>query len=92
MKCEVNGLSFVAKCFDDVHALLGIKLEPGTEQDIITTLEKFPEVAAAYKSLGENDVIALLTIESSKQLTEFVVEKIRNLKGVLDTKTTLIRK
>ncbi len=85
-------MSFKAKCFEDVHEILGIKVEPGTEPDIINKLKSFPEVAAVYKSLGDYDIIALLTIEDSRDLTEFVGSKIRDIKGVVDTKTTLIGK
>lgn len=85
-------MSFVAKCFEDVHEILGIKVEPGTEPAVIKELETAPQVAAVYKSLGDYDIIALLSIEDSRELTEFIVEKVRKLKGVVDTKTTLIRK
>ncbi|KYK37091.1 MAG: hypothetical protein AYK19_07495 [Theionarchaea archaeon DG-70-1] len=85
-------MSFIAKCFEDVHQILGIKVEPGTEPEISKELENLPEVAAVYKSLGDYDLIALLSIEDSRALTEFVGEKVRKLKGVVDTKTTLIRK
>jgi DNA-binding Lrp family transcriptional regulator len=82
----------VAKCFEDVHEILGIKVEPGNEPTVIKELETSPQVAAVYKSLGDYDVIALLSVEDSRELTEFIVEKVRKLKGVVDTKTTLIRK
>lgn len=85
-------MSFVAKCFDDVHEILGIKVEPGTEPAVIKELETSPKVAAVYKSLGDYDIIALLSVEDSRELTEFIVETVRKLKGVVDTKTTLIRK
>ncbi|MGD2248587.1 MAG: Lrp/AsnC ligand binding domain-containing protein [Candidatus Methanofastidiosia archaeon] len=85
-------MSFVAKCFEDVHEILGIKVEPGTEQDVLKELKKIPEVAAVYKSLGDYDIIALLSIEDSQALTKFVVDTVRKMTGVVDTKTTLIRK
>lgn len=85
-------MGFVSKCFDDVHEILGIKVEPGTEDTILKELKKSPGVAAVYTSLGEFDIIALLNIEDSQHLTEFVIEKVRNIKGVIDTKTTLIKK
>jgi len=85
-------VGFVSKCFDDVHQILGIKVEPGTEDTILKELKKSPGVAAVYTSLGEFDIIALLNIEDSQHLTEFVIEKVRNIKGVIDTKTTLIKK
>ncbi len=85
-------MSFKAKYFEDVHEILGIKVEPGTEPEIIEGLKKCPEVAAVYKSLGDYDIIALLNIEDSRKLTDFVGSKVRSLKGVVDTKTTLIGK
>ena len=89
---EVNELSFVAKCFENVHEILGIKVEPGSEDRIKKELKKFPEVAAVYTSLGEHDIIALLTVENSQELTRFIMEKVRTIKGVIDTKTALIKK
>ncbi|MBU7042163.1 MAG: Lrp/AsnC ligand binding domain-containing protein [Theionarchaea archaeon] len=85
-------MGFVSKCFDDVHEILGIKVEPGSEDIILKELRKSPGVAAVYTSLGEFDIIVLLTIQDSQDLTEFVIEKVRNMKGVIDTKTTLIKK
>lgn len=85
-------MGFVAKCFENVHEILGIKIEPGAEDPIKKELKKFPEVAAVYVSLGEYDIIALLTIEDSRELADFVSEKVRTLKGVKGTTTTLIRK
>jgi DNA-binding Lrp family transcriptional regulator len=85
-------VGFVSKCFDDVHEILGIKVDPGTEDNLLKELRKSPEVAAVYTSLGEFDIIALLNIEDSQDLTEFVIEKVRNMKGVIDTRTTLIKK
>jgi DNA-binding Lrp family transcriptional regulator len=69
-----------------------VKVDPGKEPHIVKILEKFPQVAAVYKSLGDYDIIALLSIEDSQQLTEFVMDTLRKVEGVVDTKTTLIRK
>lgn len=88
----MSRLGFVAKCFENVHEILGMKVQPGTEEEIKKELKKFPEVAAVYTSLGDYDIIALLTIEDSRELTHFVTETVRNIKGVLETTTTLIRK
>ncbi len=85
-------MGFVAKCFEDVHEILGVKVEPGAESEIAKAIGNMPEVAAVYKSLGDYDIIALLSIEDSRVLSEFVIEKVRKMKGVVDTKTTLIRK
>lgn len=85
-------MGFVSKCFENVHEILGIKVEPGSEDTIKHELKKLPEVAAVYTSLGEYDIIALLTIDDSNELNNFIMEKVRTMKAVIDTKTSLIRK
>ncbi|MGC1120544.1 MAG: Lrp/AsnC ligand binding domain-containing protein [Candidatus Methanofastidiosia archaeon] len=85
-------VTFVSKCFDDVHVILGIKVEPGTEDPVLKELRKSKEVAAVFTSLGDFDIIALLKIEDSREVTNFVVDKVRKMEGVLDTKTTFIKK
>lgn len=85
-------MSFIAKCFENVHEILGIKVEPGSEDTIKKDLKKFSEVAAVYTSLGDYDIIALLTIDDPQELARFVAEKVNVLEGVLDSKSTLIKK
>lgn len=85
-------MSFTAKCFENVHEILGIKVEPGSDDMIKKELKKFLEVAAVYTSLGDYDIIALLTIEDSQELARFIAEKVETLEGVLDSKSTLIKK
>ena len=85
-------MGFVAKCFENVHQILGLKVHPGSEGEIKKELKKYPEVAAVFTSLGDYDIIVLLTIEDSRELTHFVTEKVDILKGVKDTNITAIRK
>lgn len=89
---EVSTVSFKAKCFENVHEILGIKLKPGVEEKVKAELKRAPEVAAVYVALGEYDIIALLNIEDSRDLTHFVTEKVRKMKGVIDAHTVLIKK
>lgn len=85
-------MSFVPKCFENVHQILGIKVEPGTADNIKKELKKSPKVAAVYVALGDYDIISLLSIEDPQELTHFVVERVRKMKGVLDTQPILIKK
>ncbi len=85
-------MSFKAKCFENVHEILGIKLEPGAEEQVKAELKKSPERAALYAMLGTCDILALLNVEGSKDLTHFVTERVRKMKGVVDTRTILIKK
>ncbi len=85
-------MSFVAKCFENVHEILGIKVEPGTENKVKEELKKAKEVSAVYTALGEYDIIALLTIEDSHAVNQFIIEKVQKMEGVLDTKVIPIKK
>lgn len=88
----MNAVSFIAKCFEDVHGILGIKVKPGTEDHIKKELKKSKEVVAVFTSLGDYDIIALLNIEDPNETTKFVIEKVRKIEDVIDTKTTSIKK
>jgi DNA-binding Lrp family transcriptional regulator len=85
-------MSFVSKCFDDVHEIVGIKVKPSHEDNILKELKKKKEVAAVFTSLGDYDIMVFLKIEDPTQATIFVNDHVRNIPGVLDTKTTLIKK
>lgn len=85
-------MGFVAKCFENVHEILGIKVEPGSEDEIKKELKKHPEVAAVFTSLGDYDLIVLLSIEDPRESASFIIEKVDTLKGVRDTQTTQIKK
>lgn len=84
-------MSLASSCLDNVHEILGIKVHPGSEQQLLRTLEKAPEVRAAYISLGEYDIIAFLGIEDLQKLNHFVAEKVEETMYAVDTKTILVK-
>lgn len=81
----------VANQLDHVHEILGIKVVPGHEKELLKRLRTTPEVAAAYISLGEFDIIAFLDIEDLGKLNYFVSENMGDTTCVRDMRTILVR-
>lgn len=81
-------MNLASNQFDNVHEILGIKVQPGVEQQVLSNLIKAPEVNAAYISLGEYDIIAFLNIEDPRTMNTFVAEHLRD---AIHTRTTLVK-
>ena len=64
-----------------------ISVAPLYEHKVYNTLSEMPEILEVYPLFGEYDLIAKIKIESFDELGRFLIEKIRYMKGVLDTKT-----
>ncbi len=84
-------MSLASSCLDNVHEILRIKVQPGSEQQLLRTFKKAPEVRAAYISLGEYDIIAFLGIEDLQKLNHFVAENVEETTCVVDNRTTLVK-
>lgn len=85
-------MSFIAKCFENVHEILGIKVKPGTENQLLKELKKSKEVSAAFTSLGDYDIIVFLTIKDPNAVTQFIIDNVQKREGVIDTKVIPIKK
>ena len=85
-------MSFIAKCFENVHEILGIKVKPGTENQLLIELKKSNEVSAVFTSLGDYDIIVFLTIEDPNEVTQFIIDNVQKREGVIDTKIIPIKK
>ena len=70
-----------------VIAFVLITTKPGSEKDIYTTLNAFDEIIELYPLFGEYDLIVRLEASDMDAIGRLVVEKIRSLDGVLETKT-----
>ena len=64
-----------------------INTAPAHEHEVYTKLSKMPEIVEIHPLFGEFDLIAKVEPEDFEKLGELVVEKIRSIKGVIDTKT-----
>jgi DNA-binding Lrp family transcriptional regulator len=64
-----------------------ISTAPGKEHEIFQELQKIVEITELNPLFGEYDLIAKVEVEELDMLGLVVIEKIRKVKGVMDTKT-----
>jgi len=64
-----------------------ITTAPTHERDVYTKLSKVPEVIEIHALFGEYDLLAKIEGDDFDSLGEIVVNKIRSIHGVIDTKT-----
>ena len=64
-----------------------INAAPAHEHEVYTKLSKVPEIVEVHPLFGEFDLIAKMDAEDFEKLGEIVLNKIRSIKGVIDTKT-----
>jgi DNA-binding Lrp family transcriptional regulator len=64
-----------------------INVSPGTEKKVFDTMIKWDEIQELYPLFGDYDLIAKVQTNDYEGLSDVVVNKIRVLKGVTETKT-----
>jgi DNA-binding Lrp family transcriptional regulator len=78
------------------RAFVFIDITPGSEEAFVERLMRFEEVVETHLMVGEYDVLAVLEFKVYEQaflwsfqeiVSNFVLEKIRKLRGVNDTNT-----
>ncbi len=66
-----------------------ITTEPGQEKIVRGRLEEIELVTAGWMLFGEYDLIARVQAEDEYDLTRCIVEEIRSMEGIVDTKTLI---
>lgn len=64
-----------------------INVAPGMERKVFDTMIKWDEIQELYPLFGEYDLIAKISAPDYETLSDIVVQKIRTIKGVTETKT-----
>ncbi len=64
-----------------------ITIVPAREHDVYTKLSKVPEIIVLHPLFGEYDLLAKIEADDFESLGVIVVNKIRSIEGILDTKT-----
>ena len=67
--------------------LILIKAAPALEHEVYNKLLKVQQIIELQPLFGEYDLIAKIEAENFEKLGEIVIDKIRSVKGVIDTKT-----
>ena len=64
-----------------------INVAPAREHDVYNKLSKVPEIIELHLLFGEYDFIAKIEVDDFEGLGVVVVNKIRSIEGVINTKT-----
>ncbi len=64
-----------------------ISAAPAREHDVYNKLSKVPQIVELHPLFGEYDLIAKIEAEDFEKLGHIVVNQIRAIDGVIDTKT-----
>lgn len=64
-----------------------INVAPAQEHEVYNQLSKIPQVVELHPLFGEYDLIAKIDANDFEELGTIIVNKIRSITGVLDTKT-----
>jgi DNA-binding Lrp family transcriptional regulator len=64
-----------------------INVLPGSEKKVFDMLIKWDEIQELYPLFGDYDLIAKVLAPDYETLSDIVVNKIRSIKGVTETKT-----
>ncbi len=76
----------------NVKALLEIRIDVNTDCDMIAEdLINYDGVNEVFEVTGDQDIVAIVDVESSPQLNE-IIERVRHYDSVLSTRTRLILK
>lgn len=72
-----------------IRAMVLISMESKNEPDVVRALVKRHEITKLYSVSGRFDLCAMLMTESTQEL-DAVIDKIRVIKGVVDTFSTIL--
>jgi len=64
-----------------------INISPGMEKKVFDTMIRWDEIQELYPLFGEYDLIAKIQAKNYEELSEIVVNKIRTMEGITETKT-----
>ena len=64
-----------------------IKAAPALEHEVYNKLSKVSQIIELEPLFGEYDLIAKIEAEDFEKLGKIVIDNIRSIKGVIDTKT-----
>ena len=64
-----------------------ISAAPAREHEVYNKLSKVPQIVELHPLFGEYDLISKIEADDFEKLGNLVVNKIRSIDGVIDTKT-----
>jgi len=66
-----------------------LSISPLNEKDVYEKLKKIPEIIEVHPLFGEYDILLKIETMDIDSIGEIVIQKIRSIKGVTDSKTMI---
>jgi DNA-binding Lrp family transcriptional regulator len=66
-----------------------IRTKPGKESEVCDEFTKMPEIKECFHLSSEYDMITKIDAEDFEEMGQIIMEKVRFLQNVIDTKTLL---
>lgn len=79
----------VARSAASIRAMVLISIESKNEPEVVRALSRRHEITKLYSVSGRYDLCAMVSTESTHEL-DAVIDKIRAIKGVVDTFSTVL--
>lgn len=73
-----------------ITAYIMMKAELGSEEKVLVTIEKFPEVIETYVLYGVYDILVKVTVSDQEDLNRLVTQKIRGTQNIKNTITFIV--
>ncbi len=71
-------------------AIVMLNTEVGMENEIFEKVFEIPEVKEVYMVYGIHDLVVVIEAETMEKLRNLITEKIRKMKGVKSTLTSIV--
>ena len=72
-----------------VTAYILVNVDMSNQNNVFESIKKMEEVREAYTIFGAFDIIIKAEFEDNDQLSNFVINKLKSLEGVLETQTNV---
>lgn len=72
-----------------VTAYILLNVDMSSQNDVFETIKTMDEAIEVYVIFGAFDIIIKAEFRNNNHLSNFVVDKLKNLKGVLETQTNI---
>ena len=72
-----------------VTAYILLNVDMSSQNDVFETIKTMDEVLEVNVIFGAFDIIIKAEFQNNNHLSNFVVDKLKNLKGVLETQTNI---
>jgi len=66
-----------------------LSISPLHEKNVFETLRNIPEVTEVHPLFGEYDILLKIEADNIEFIGDVIINKIRSIKGVVDTKTLI---